>query len=192
MTTALDQPKVITWAGNYWNLPTLPDDQIKWLEEQFDPSDPINQQRYLAPIQAELTRRMPSFEKLIIIEAIKNNAFGIGERFKDELVRHNLLVADLITCNTRGQLTANRLEQGFELAISGRWELPDRPGRAFLVDSFGKEFGSLKYQVKSNNSKLTNFNECSCEDFTYKAAGKFRGFCKHVIAVWIISEALKL
>lgn len=191
MTLALEQPKVITWAGNYWNLPTLPDDEIKWLESQFDASDPINQ-RYLAPIQAELMQRLPSPEKLFIIEAIKNNAFGIGERFKDELARHNLLVADLITCNQRGQLTANRLEQGFELAISGRWELPDRPGRSFLVDSFGKGFGSLRYYVKSNNSKCTNFNECSCDDFTYKAAGKFRGFCKHVIAVWIISEAMKL
>lgn len=191
MTIALEQPKVITWAGNYWNLPTLPDDEIKWLESQFDPSDPINQ-RYLAPIRAELERRLPGPEKLAIIERVKNNAFGVGERFKDELSRHGLLVADLITCNQRGQLTANRLEQGFELAISGRWELPDGSGRAYLVDSFGKEFGSLKYQVKSNNSKYTNFNSCSCDDFTYKAAGKFHGFCKHVIAVWIISEALKL
>lgn len=190
MTVALEQPKVITWAGNYWPLTKMPDDEIKWLEGQFDQDDPFNQ-RYLAPIRAELMRRLPSPEKLPIIEAIKANSFLLAERFKEELAQDGLLICDLVTVNRRGEPTSNRMGEGYDLALSGRWEFPDAPGRAFLVDSY-KNHGSRKYSVKSINSSLHNFNLCGCDDHTYKAAGKLKGFCKHCICVWMLVEALKL
>jgi hypothetical protein len=181
----------ITFAGQYWHLRLMSDEQIKWLAAQIDKTD-LSFLRHLTAIKAELDRRKPSPEKLRVIEAIKANAYALAERFQELLAQDNLLVSDLITVTLKGQTTANRVEQAFELALSGRWELPQGPGWPFRVDSFnGGEVGGLRYEVKSRHTKYHNYNNCSCEDFTYKAAGKLRGWCKHVITVWIISEAQK-
>jgi hypothetical protein len=178
---------VLAYAGQYWNLLTMNDDQIKWLQSKLDKNDLANL-KHLTAIQAELDRRKPGPEKIRVIEVIKANAFTLSERFGEVLAANRVMVCDLITVNLRGQPTANRLEEGFELAASGRWELPQGPGWPFLVDSIDREFGSLKYQVKTK-SKYHNYNYCTCEDYTYKAAGKFGGNCKHVICCFLISEA---
>jgi hypothetical protein len=186
-TTSPEPITVLTYAGQYWNLLVMSDDQIKWLQSKLDKTDLANL-KHLTAIQAELERRKPSPEKLQIIEVIKNNAFTLGERFQEVLIANRLMVCDLITVNLKGQPTANRLEEGFELAVAGRWGLPQGPGWPFLVDSVDREFGSLKYQVKTK-SKYHNYNYCTCEDYTYKAAGKFGGNCKHVICCYLVSEA---
>lgn len=191
LTSTPEPITVLTYAGQHWNLRVMNDDQLKWLQGKFMEQVNNSSRKYLTAIKAEMDRRVPTPAKLKIIELVKTNSLLLAEHFQDVLTQDVLVVSDLITVNLKGQPTANRLEEGFELALSGRWELPDASGRAFLVDSFTSH-GSLKYQVKSKNSKFHNFNLCSCDDFTYKAAGKLRGWCKHVIAVWLLVEVQKL
>jgi hypothetical protein len=186
-TTAPEPVTVITYAGQYKNLRTMTTKEIKWLQSKLDKNNLANL-KHLSAIQAELERRKPSPEKLKIIEIINNNAYTLSVRFLEVLDADRLLASDLVTVNLKGQPTANRLEEGFDLAVAGRWEMPAGPGWPFQVDSFEREFGSLKYQVKTK-SKYHNYNYCTCEDYTYKAAGKFGGNCKHVICCYLVSEA---
>jgi hypothetical protein len=184
------EPKsVITFAGQYWNLRVMNDDQLNWLQSKFDPQE-IKYHNYLAAIEAELVRRQPSPEKLKIIEKLRNNSAFLLEKFSEFLSLDDLLLSDLAT--GKGRTASSRYGEGLDLALSGRWELPDVRGQAYLVDSYLKEFGGLKYHVKCGALHLHPFNQCSCDDFIYKACGKLHGWCKHVCCVWFLIQAQKL
>jgi hypothetical protein len=183
-----DPITVVTYAGQYHNLKTMPDDEIRWLHGQLN-ADPLKNLLSLQAIQAEITRRIPSPQKLALMKAIHQHAGSLVERFEAALAKDNLLMSDLST--GRGNTASNRVKEGLELALAGRWELPVGPGWPFKVDSQVSGYGSLKYEVKCKSTSNHNYNNCRCDDFLYRAAGKLCGFCKHVVCAYFVAEAQK-
>lgn len=180
---------IVTYAGQYHNLKTMPDDEIKWLHGQLN-ADPLKNLMSLQAVQAEITRRKPGPHKLKTMAAIRQHAGTLVERFEVALAKDNLLLSDLST--GRGSTASNRVKEGLDLALAGRWEMPIGPGWPFKVDSQLSGYGSLKYEVKCKHTANHNYNFCKCDDFLYRAAGKLNGNCKHVCCAYFVAEAQKL
>jgi hypothetical protein len=188
LALAAEPITVLTYAGQYWNLLVMNDDQIKWLQGKLDKNDLANL-KHLTAIQSELDRRKPGPEKIRVMVALRKNSATLLEQFTEVLAADNLLLSDLIT--GKDSTASTRFGEGLDLALSGRWEMPKGPGWPFKVDSFGREYGSLKYEVKCKAIQNHNYNHCFCDDHTYKAAGKLRGWCKHTCCVYFVAEAQK-
>ena len=189
LTTSPEPVTVLAYAGQYWDLKRMTDDQIKWLADKFDKNDLANL-KHLAATQFELNRRKPGPEKIRVIVALHKNSATLLEKFSEVLAQDGLFLSDLIT--GKDSTASTRFGEGLDLALSGRWEVPQAAGWPFKVDSFVNEYGSLKYEVKCRYTQYHNYSYCQCDDYTYKAAGKLRGYCKHVCCVWFVSEALNL
>jgi hypothetical protein len=190
LTSQPDPITILTYAGQHWNLRVMNDEQIKWLKARLTEQKDLANPKHLTAIQAELDRRKPGPEKIRVMVALRKNSATLLERFGEVLAADNLLLSDLIT--GKDSTASTRFGEGLDLALSGRWEVPQGPGWPFKVDSYPNEFGSLKYEVKCKATPYHNYNNCSCEDFLYKAAGKFNGWCKHVCCVWFVAEAQML
>jgi hypothetical protein len=188
LTYQPDPITIVTFAGQYHNILTMSDAEIKWLHGQLN-ADPLKNLMSLQAIQSEITRRIPTPQKLRLMAAIRDHAGNLVERFEAALAKDNLLLSDLST--GRGSTASSRVREGLELALAGRWELPQGPGWPFKVDSMLVGYGSLKYEVKCRHTQHHNYNSCRCDDFLYRAAGKLCGFCKHVCCVYLVAEAQK-
>jgi hypothetical protein len=188
LTYQPDPITIVTYAGQYHNILTMSDSEIKWLFGQLN-ADPLKNLLNLQAIKAEITRRIPSPQKLALMKVIQQHAGSLVERFEAALGKDNLLLSDLST--GRGSTTSSRVKEGLELALAGRWELPQGPGWPFKVDSMLTGYGSLKYEVKCKSTSNHNYNNCRCDDFLYRAAGKLNGWCKHVCCAYFVAEAQK-